>query len=227
MQNWDGCNELGMEETITLRDIRDDNDYTIAKLKDGKCWMTQNLRFNPGAYGTLTDIDSDVSNDYTSPKMANNFNGDNNNASKAGFCQSFAQAFYIDSKYGGFYTWSLATAGHTEVGEAQESICPKNWQLPRVEDFNSLLSAYGNNASNIITSPASFNYNAGCICCGSTAAYGTSGVAEGFYISNKTDANTYDQNFVLRFNFIGNNRTVYVSPSASNSNGMLVRCIKR
>ena len=63
----------GSNISITLRDTRDNNTYTVAKLKDGNCWMTQNLRFknsynkyeNPiqlyGAYyDNLVDLSSDT-----------------------------------------------------------------------------------------------------------------------------------------------------------------------
>ena len=58
LQNWTGCSNLSMatynsttndftvgNNTITaLTDSRDGNIYTIARLADGNCWMTENLR---------------------------------------------------------------------------------------------------------------------------------------------------------------------------------------
>lgn len=43
------CNNVTVpseQSTATLVDTRDNNTYTVAKLKDGKCWMTQNLRYS-------------------------------------------------------------------------------------------------------------------------------------------------------------------------------------
>ena len=51
--------------TATLEDIRDHNTYTIAKLADGKCWMTQNLDLDLSTATTLTPADTDVSEDWT------------------------------------------------------------------------------------------------------------------------------------------------------------------
>lgn len=46
LQEWDSCDELEIGEVIALQDARDDNAYTVAKLADGKCWMTENLRLD-------------------------------------------------------------------------------------------------------------------------------------------------------------------------------------
>lgn len=55
IQNWTGCNELTVAPTdgratlssvTALKDERDNNVYTVARLADGKCWMVENLRLN-------------------------------------------------------------------------------------------------------------------------------------------------------------------------------------
>ena len=106
--------------TKTLVDTRDNNTYTVSKLADGKCWMTQNLRITGK---TITPADSDVINSYLIPiSSKNGFNSDDSSNS------------YIDPDYGGYYTWYTATAStgtySMSSGEATSSICPKNWKLP-------------------------------------------------------------------------------------------------
>ena len=106
--------------TKTLVDTRDNNTYTVSKLADGKCWMTQNLRI---INKTITSADSDVTNSYLIPVSSKNgFNSDDSSSS------------YIDPDYGGYYTWYAATAStgtySMSSGEATSSICPKNWRLP-------------------------------------------------------------------------------------------------
>ena len=106
--------------TKTLTDTRDNNTYTISKLADGKCWMTQNLRI---INKTITSADSDVINNYLIPVSSKNgFNSDDSSSS------------YIDPDYGGYYTWYAATAStgtySMSSGEATSSICPKKWRLP-------------------------------------------------------------------------------------------------
>ena len=57
------CSDLGMHQTIALRDERDNNVYTVAKLKDDNCWMTSNLALNLADFaGThnLTPANTDL-----------------------------------------------------------------------------------------------------------------------------------------------------------------------
>ena len=62
-----------------LIDIRDNKLYWVAKLKDGKCWMTQNLDFNIDSTKTYTSADTDLTQynvgSYTS---ANGYSENNN-----------------------------------------------------------------------------------------------------------------------------------------------------
>ena len=63
LQNWQGCNNLtattydsetrklavGKNTVTALTDNRDGNVYTVARLADGNCWMTENLRLDNSA----------------------------------------------------------------------------------------------------------------------------------------------------------------------------------
>ena len=127
--------------TKTLVDTRDDNTYTVSKLADGRCWMTQNLRI---INKTLTPADSDVTSNYTIPTSSIN-----------GFSSSDTSNAYIDSD-GGFYTWYTATAGTgttalTVNGQnTTASICPKGWRLPTSGDngeFKILDSNYSSSSA--------------------------------------------------------------------------------
>ncbi|MBR3179929.1 hypothetical protein IKF57_00130, partial [Candidatus Saccharibacteria bacterium] len=48
-----------------LRDTRDNKTYWVAKLADGKCWMTQNLDLDLSTSKALTPSDSDVTSNWT------------------------------------------------------------------------------------------------------------------------------------------------------------------
>ena len=106
--------------TVTLTDTRDGNTYTISKLADGRCWMTQNLRI---ADKTITSDDSDVEDDYIIPASSLN-----------GFSSYDTSNAYVDNNDGGFYSWYTATAGtglsSMLSGRTAVSICPKGWTLP-------------------------------------------------------------------------------------------------
>ena len=120
--------------TKTLTDTRDNNTYTVSKLADGKCWMTQNLRI---AGKTITPADSDVITNYTIPA-----------SSLSGFNAYDTSNAYVDSD-GGFYNWYTATAGTGTQsmfsGNTTVSICPKGWRLPTGRDSNSEFQTLYNN----------------------------------------------------------------------------------
>ena len=114
----------GNSISITLRDTRDNNTYTVAKLKDGKCWMIDNLKLGSNNQTTLiTSEKSDVSNNYTLPRGAT-----------SGFSIPDTGFFYLDNTKGGYYSWFAATAGtgtpSMASGNATSSICPRGWRLP-------------------------------------------------------------------------------------------------
>lgn len=63
------CNseDTTVGQTKRLRDTRDGNYYWVAKLKDGNCWMTQNLDYNVPQ--TLLAADTNVASDVTLPNI--------------------------------------------------------------------------------------------------------------------------------------------------------------
>ena len=134
--------------TKTLTDTRDNNTYTVSKLADGKCWMTQNLRI---AGKTITPEDSNVTSNYTIPA-----------SSLSGFNNYDTSNAYVDNTYGGYYNWYTATAGtgtyslSTNGHNTTASICPKGWRLPTsgnsTSDFQVLYNNY-NSSSALRSSP--------------------------------------------------------------------------
>jgi hypothetical protein len=123
--------------SVTLTDTRDGNTYTVRKLADGRCWMTDNLEIQNK---TITPADSDVTKNFTIP--ASDIN--------AFSLDYFAPAVYVDSGYSGYYNFYTATAGwgttDIESGETPQSICPRGWKLPTVigssSDREALYLAY-------------------------------------------------------------------------------------
>ena len=122
--------------TVTLTDTRDGNTYTISKLADGRCWMTQNLRI---ADKTITSDDSDVEDDYIIPASSLN-----------GFSSYDTSNAYVDNNDGGFYSWYAATAGtgtrslSTRGYNTSASICPKGWRLPTSGSSGEFQTLYNN-----------------------------------------------------------------------------------
>ena len=150
-------------DTTTLYDMRDDQPYTIAKLKDGKYWMTKNLRLdfsdlanpidasnthNPTASFIAAANDNPLSSDawctsiYT-PECPNRliYNSSNiGDHTLDGFGHTY-------DEYGVYYNWYTATAGHGTIETSDAvvagDICPYGWHLPTQTEYSNLDRAMG------------------------------------------------------------------------------------
>lgn len=132
----------------TLIDSRDNSSYTVRKLADGKCWMTQNLRLNLVAGRTLTSADTDTVADYYIDN-----NTQTNPGPRWGSTQPTEEEVETSHSYsshnidyGNYYNWYAATAGAGKYYMSEKysdtSICPKGWQLPRFSSYENLLNVY-------------------------------------------------------------------------------------
>lgn len=114
------CSGSSDGATATLRDRRDNNTYTIAKI-NGNCWMTQNLRLSGGR--TLTSADSNVASSWSFPSTSLTSGNSNTDARYA-----------VDLTYGGYYNFCAASAGtncqDSSTYNTTYDICPKGWRLP-------------------------------------------------------------------------------------------------
>ena len=151
--------------TSTLIDSRDGKTYTVSKLPDGNCWMTQNLDLGDssttGSPLVLTSANSDVSSSFTMPaaQKGNNYGtnfkwneGGAGNTTNTKHMYDFTNHSTYNDKattYGNLYNWYTATAGTglatmSTSQKASGSICPKGWQLPSLKgekSFDTLRSA--------------------------------------------------------------------------------------
>ena len=200
--------------TVTLTDTRDNNTYTVSKLADGKCWMTQNLRIIDK---TITPADSNVTANYTIPASAAN-----------GFNTFDVSRAYVDPTYGGYYNFHTVTAGvgryssSTEGENITSSICPKGWRLPTSyrsdSDFHLLYSKY-NSSSRLLSAPVNFTLSGLASNLAGSQILNNVGSA-GFYASSTIYSANDSYTLTL------NNTTV--NPALKNSykiNGFSVRCI--
>lgn len=139
MQNFDKSTLSAAGDEVRLIDVRDKNVYTVKKLADGNVWMTENLRITGK---TITSADSNVTSDFAIPA-----------SSTSGFNTQDTNNAYVDSTYGGYYTFYTATAGtggtSLASGNAPSSICPKGWRLPTggsSGEFQTLYNYYNSSA---------------------------------------------------------------------------------
>ena len=153
-------NSMADSTTYQLYDMRDWQQYSIAKLADGNVWMTENLNIAGGTALSSTDTDFDAS--YTLPttdgwtvtdgklvlpaSATKNANDDNFTDSTQFGTNNYAYVFNSGNKTNcgssgqntpcySYYSWDTVTVGSgrnisTENTDADYSICPKNWKLP-------------------------------------------------------------------------------------------------
>ena len=89
LQNWQGCSDLdpsaynsatgtlsvGRHTVTVLTDSRDGATYTVARLADGNCWMTENLRLDSDAEITVTNTHNPATTEGTTTVAIKNNDG--------------------------------------------------------------------------------------------------------------------------------------------------------
>ncbi|MBR3386440.1 hypothetical protein IKG68_02640 [Candidatus Saccharibacteria bacterium] len=187
-----------------LIDIRDNKVYWVAKLMDGKCWMTQNLDFDitgpldstttnltvAGVAPYTTDYTKDETTGkitwtpsattISAPVINQSFTWNNNNNNPVSLdlgdwyyrsdyynsddCGEYGCNFHTGSAgdhflqtpgtngthshVGNYYNWSAAVASSNtngyNSGNATNSLCPANWNLPANGMYGALNTLYNN-----------------------------------------------------------------------------------
>lgn len=120
LQTWRGCPDLSVQETVCLWDERDGKTYTVAKMPDGKCWMTADLRFGGWPDSCVGKYEYQGGKQTRTDQFGLGTLGDcrDQEASKAGYLYNFQAA-------------SQRTAVVDEKGDKVVGLCPRGWRLPR------------------------------------------------------------------------------------------------
>ena len=145
------CDALSLGDVIALKDARDNNTYAIARLEDGNCWMTENLRLDPSTTtftssntnSPTADFIAAASNSASSNTLCNddedtcidtiqyNTNALKRELSPSHNNNSVNRSWY---SYGVMYNWFTASAGNGTYDisntEVIGDICPVGWRLP-------------------------------------------------------------------------------------------------
>jgi uncharacterized protein (TIGR02145 family) len=142
MTVYDGTNPSVI---LNLSDTRGANQqYQVAKLADGNCWMLDNLKL---ADFTATAADTDLNDisSFTIPALDTTEDNSEDVPYVYGPVPNDTSAGATN--YGYLYNWSAATAGKTSIitdesdsssslSLAPNSICPKGWRLPRGNEYD-------------------------------------------------------------------------------------------
>ena len=220
------CKAMTEDQQFYLMDSRDNKIYSVTKMKDGHCWMTENLKLgSTSGTMTLTPDDSNISTNITLPQVLSS--GDSNRTSM----QVWANTGSYDGYY---YNWCAAVAyGAVDGGtgncdgvttEQTNSVCPKGWRLPGNSgdySFSNLFGQYGLPTSNtsgdyvstVEASPLSFTragyYNSG---------YSSQG-SYGYYWSRVPNSSTF------AYYFLYGSSSFYPQDYNYKNLGFSVRCV--
>ena len=179
LQNWNGCSSMSIGDVTALTDSRDGNTYAIAKLADGACWMTENLRLDfadPNVTITTENTNNPTAAFINAvnqhPLPTTNFCTSNNAncVNRIEFNDHNLDTNANDSwySYGVYYNWHTATAGNGtyELSNPQVrvngDICPAGWALPSgygsTGDYALLDKAFGGSGNNATSVAMSNNW---------------------------------------------------------------------
>ena len=93
------CAKAKVGSEMKMMDLRDGKVYWVAKLKDGKCWMTQNLDLNLSSNKTLTPRDTDIPSNWKPSLDTLDYDGRteyHNNMSGYGWMKTEERPYSID-----------------------------------------------------------------------------------------------------------------------------------
>ena len=154
LQNWNECGSMNIGDVTALTDNRDDDTYAVAKLKDGNCWMIENLRL---ADKDASNNDIELSNTNTHNPSLPFTNSDGSSTSNhlsapidphttawcadvdsvcmdksmlatnntANFTTNTSSTRDSDIySYGNYYNWYSATAGHGKYANGSGYVAP-------------------------------------------------------------------------------------------------------
>lgn len=224
--------------TTTVKEVRDTRDghiYTIKRMNDGVCWMTENLEL--GATDLSVALTSANSNLYTTIPAAT-FNGwrktSGSSAYTAGeYIQVSGNDAVNGSPYGVLYNYYAASGG-TITGSANTSdstydICPAGWRLPSATrntgEFQDFANYY---STNTVLQQAISSGGAGMTLSGTfTSSTPTSkDWLSSYWSSTVADSGCFSRNGkMLGFQFTNSSSTVYTDACNDRASGHLIRCV--
>ena len=118
--------------------------YGIAKMADGKTWMTENLRYVPEGYVPGSDVNKVDSGVYLPVVVADGkaaFSSDKADIERQGYLYQSEVAL-------GLNVGDIKTPEDAEALEGVQGICPDGWHIPTIDDITGLV---GKAVSPIVT----------------------------------------------------------------------------
>jgi len=157
--DWQDGGELGADHTLVekLSDgyiLYHEDKYTVAKMKDGKWWMTQNMRYIPEGIEVSDDLTKVTAGVFypivvNEGQTAAEFSRDVTVINARGYLYQAEVAL-------GLKVGDLTTVDAAQALEGTQGLCPKGWHVPTIADITGLV---GKAVSPIVTNTEAPYYN--------------------------------------------------------------------
>ncbi len=142
MQTFNPCPDMADGMTGNLIDVRDNQEYTIAKI-NGDFWMTQNLRYVGDTVGStsttstwyLKSATSNVSAD-TTMSMSDLTSGSSYDVAR--FHNSGNTTAGVWYNYAAASAMTITGPSNTDI--QTDDVCPKGWHLPSNSETSDIIS---------------------------------------------------------------------------------------
>ena len=143
IENWNDGGEItggGPSFTENLEEgyfTYDGVKYNVAKMKDGKWWMAQNLAYLPEGYTPATELTAVTAGVFAplqvkADKSGAEFTTDPAVVAKNGYLYQAEVAL-------GLKVGDLTSVADAQKLEAAQGICPKGWHVPTLDDILALV----------------------------------------------------------------------------------------
>jgi uncharacterized protein (TIGR02145 family) len=140
--DWEDGGELGSDNTLVEKlsegyILYHEDKYTVAKMKDGKWWMTQNMRYVPEGI-TVGDNLNNVTAGVYYPLVLKE------DLSAAEFSKNIevitARGYLYQAEVAlGLKVGDLTTVAAAQALEGTQGLCPKGWHVPTTADILALV----------------------------------------------------------------------------------------
>ena len=159
----DICKSVAVGQESTLIDKRTGNKtYKVGKMKDGHCWMLDNLALGGTSTIALTPDNTNIKANWTlSASVSTDFNNSAVSRINTGYINTLPSDPMSSAggwRVGTYYNYCAATAGTycptdgTAGIVSTQDICPKGWRMPSGGyggEYQAFSDAYGDNYTNV------------------------------------------------------------------------------
>ncbi len=137
---WEDGGEIGGDNTLIEKlsqgyILYHEDKYTVAKMKDGKWWMTENMRYVPEGITPSAELGNVTAGVYYPLTVVENsraFATDNETIARNGYLYQAEVAL-------GLKIGDIKSLEDAQALEGAQGICPKGWHVPTKTDITNLV----------------------------------------------------------------------------------------